>query len=57
MVVAGESGWVSELRQQWRDTAVAELNKRDFAQFVSRRALVGVLARAGSWDAQHLPGW
>lgn len=43
-VVAGESAKVSELRQQWRDTTVAE-HKRDFAQFVSRRALLA-LARA-----------
>lgn len=43
-VVAGESAKVSELRQQWRDTTVAE-HKRDFAQFVSRRALLP-LARA-----------
>lgn len=44
MVVAGESAKVSELRQQWRDTTVAE-NARDFAQFVTRRALLA-LARA-----------
>lgn len=43
-VVAGESAKVSELRQQWRDTTVAE-HKRDFVQFVSRRALLA-LARA-----------
>lgn len=44
MVVAGESAKVSELRQQWRDTTVAE-STRDFAQFVTRRALLA-LARA-----------
>jgi glycerol-3-phosphate O-acyltransferase len=38
-VVAGESAKVSELRQQWRDTTVGE-NNRDFAQFVTRRALL-----------------
>lgn len=43
-VVAGESAKVSELRQQWHDTTVAE-NTRDFAQFVTRRALLA-LARA-----------
>ncbi len=43
-VVAGESARVSELRQQWRDTTVGE-NKRDFAQFVTRRAILA-LARA-----------
>ncbi|GAB7143358.1 glycerol-3-phosphate 1-O-acyltransferase [Mycobacterium riyadhense] len=43
-VVAGESAKVSELRQQWRDTTVAE-STRDFAQFVTRRALLA-LARA-----------
>ncbi|OBK18005.1 glycerol-3-phosphate 1-O-acyltransferase [Mycobacterium asiaticum] len=43
-VVAGESAKVSELRQQWRDTTVGE-NTAEFAQFVSRRALLA-LARA-----------
>jgi glycerol-3-phosphate O-acyltransferase len=43
-VVAGESAKVSELRQQWRDNTVGE-NKRDFAQFVTRRAILA-LARA-----------
>ncbi|BBX97266.1 glycerol-3-phosphate 1-O-acyltransferase [Mycobacterium lacus] len=43
-VVAGESAKVSELRQQWRDTTVGE-NERDFAQFVTRRAILA-LARA-----------
>lgn len=37
-VVAGEAAKVSELRQQWRDTTVGE-DGRDFAQFVTRRAL------------------
>lgn len=36
-VVAGASATVAELRQQWRDTTVAE-NPRDFAHFVTRRA-------------------
>ena len=40
-VVAGESAKVSELRQQWRDTTVAE-NPRDFAQFVTRRAILAM---------------
>ncbi len=40
-VVAGESAKVSELRQQWRDTTVGE-NARDFAQFVTRRAILAV---------------
>ncbi len=40
-VVAGESAKVSELRQQWRDTTVGE-NKRDFAQFVIRRAILAM---------------
>ena len=40
-VVAGESAKVSELRQQWRDTTVGE-NERDFAQFVTRRALLAL---------------
>ncbi|HZE16184.1 MAG TPA: glycerol-3-phosphate 1-O-acyltransferase, partial [Mycobacterium sp.] len=38
-VVAGESAKVSELRQQWRDTIVGE-NSRDFAHFVTRRAIL-----------------
>jgi glycerol-3-phosphate O-acyltransferase len=40
-VVAGESAKVSELRQQWRDTTVGE-NERDFAQFITRRALLAL---------------
>ncbi len=40
-VVAGEAAKVSELRQQWRDTTVGE-NARDFAQFVTRRAILAV---------------
>jgi glycerol-3-phosphate O-acyltransferase len=40
-VVTGESAKVSELRQQWRDTTVGE-NERDFAQFVTRRAILAV---------------
>jgi glycerol-3-phosphate O-acyltransferase len=40
-VVAGEAAKVSELRQQWRDTTVGE-NERDFAQFVSRRAILAM---------------
>ena len=40
-VVAGEPAKVSELRQQWRDTTVGE-NKRDFAQFVTRRAILAM---------------
>jgi glycerol-3-phosphate O-acyltransferase len=40
-VVSGESAKVSELRQQWRDTTVGE-NPRDFAQFVTRRAILAV---------------
>lgn len=43
-VVAGESAKVSALRQQWRDTTVGE-NARDFAHFVTRRAILA-LARA-----------
>ncbi|QUR68326.1 glycerol-3-phosphate 1-O-acyltransferase [Mycobacterium spongiae] len=43
-VLAGESAKVSELRQQWRDNTVGE-DTRDFAQFVSRRAILA-LARA-----------
>jgi glycerol-3-phosphate O-acyltransferase len=40
-VVAGEPAKVSELRQQWRDTTVGE-HKRDFAQFVTRRAILAL---------------
>jgi glycerol-3-phosphate O-acyltransferase len=40
-VVAGESANVSKLRRQWRDTTVGEDN-RDFAQFVTRRAILAV---------------
>jgi glycerol-3-phosphate O-acyltransferase len=40
-VVAGESAKVSELRQQWRDTTVGG-NPRDFAHFVTRRALLAM---------------
>ncbi|MCV7259916.1 glycerol-3-phosphate 1-O-acyltransferase [Mycobacterium shimoidei] len=40
-VVAGESAKVSELRQQWRDTTVGE-NPRDFAHFVTRRAILAM---------------
>ncbi|HEY2500519.1 MAG TPA: glycerol-3-phosphate 1-O-acyltransferase [Mycobacterium sp.] len=40
-VVAGEPAKVSELRQQWRDTTVGE-GKRDFAQFVTRRAILAM---------------
>jgi glycerol-3-phosphate O-acyltransferase len=40
-VVAGESAKVSELRQQWRDITVGE-NPRDFAHFVTRRALLAL---------------
>jgi glycerol-3-phosphate O-acyltransferase len=40
-VVAGEAAKVSELRQQWRDTTVGE-DKRDFAQFVTRRAILAM---------------
>jgi glycerol-3-phosphate O-acyltransferase len=40
-VVAGESAKVSELRQLWRDTTVGE-DKRDFAQFVTRRAILAM---------------
>jgi len=40
-VVAGEPAKVSELRQQWRDTTVGE-NPRDFAQFVTRRAILAL---------------
>lgn len=40
-VVAGEPAKVSELRQQWRDTTIGE-NERDFAQFVTRRAILAL---------------
>lgn len=40
-VVAGESATISELRQHWRDTTVAQ-DKRDFAQFVIRRAILAM---------------
>ncbi|MEB3980945.1 glycerol-3-phosphate 1-O-acyltransferase [Mycobacterium sp. 663a-19] len=40
-VVAGEPAKVSELRQQWRDTTVGE-DKRDFAHFVRRRAILAM---------------
>jgi glycerol-3-phosphate O-acyltransferase len=40
-VVAGEPAKVSELRQLWRDTTVGE-DKRDFAQFVTRRAILAM---------------
>lgn len=40
-VVAGEAATVSELRRQWRDTTAAQ-DKRDFAQFVIRRALLAM---------------
>jgi glycerol-3-phosphate O-acyltransferase len=40
-VVAGEPAKVSELRQQWRDTTVGE-DQRDFAQFVTRRAILAM---------------
>lgn len=40
-VVAGEPAKVSELRQQWSDTTVAE-NPRDFAHFVIRRAILAI---------------
>ena len=40
-VVAGESAKVSELRQQWRDITVGD-NPRDFAHFVTRRALLAL---------------
>lgn len=40
-VVAGEPAKVSELRQQWSDTTVAE-NPRDFARFVMRRAELAI---------------
>ncbi|OBF82877.1 glycerol-3-phosphate acyltransferase [Mycobacterium sp. 852002-51163_SCH5372311] len=44
LVLTGESAKVSELRQQWRDTTVGD-DPRDFAQFVTRRAILA-LARA-----------
>jgi glycerol-3-phosphate O-acyltransferase len=40
-VVAGEPAKVSELRQQWSDTTIAE-NPRDFARFVIRRAILAI---------------
>jgi glycerol-3-phosphate O-acyltransferase len=40
-VVAGEPAKVSELRQQWRETTVGE-DKRDFAHFVRRRAILAM---------------
>jgi len=40
-VVAGEPAKVSELRQNWSDTTVAE-NPRDFARFVMRRAELAI---------------
>lgn len=40
-VVAGEPAKVSELRQQWADTTVAE-NPREFARFVIRRAILAI---------------
>ncbi|KAA0093164.1 glycerol-3-phosphate 1-O-acyltransferase [Mycolicibacterium sp. P1-18] len=40
-VVAGEPAKVSELRQHWSDTTVAE-NPRDFAHFVMRRAELAI---------------
>ena len=40
-VVAGEPAKVSDLRQQWSDTTVAE-NPRDFARFVMRRAELAI---------------
>ena len=40
-VVAGEPAKVSELRQQWSDTTVAE-NEREFARFVIRRAILAI---------------
>ena len=40
-VVAGEPAKVSELRQQWQDTTVAE-NPREFARFVIRRASLAI---------------
>jgi len=40
-VVAGESAKVSQLRRQWRDITVGD-NPRDFAHFVTRRALLAM---------------
>ncbi|BBZ29509.1 glycerol-3-phosphate acyltransferase [Mycolicibacterium madagascariense] len=40
-VVAGEPATVSELRQRWSETTVAE-NPRDFARFVMRRAELAI---------------
>jgi glycerol-3-phosphate O-acyltransferase len=40
-VVAGEPAKVSELRQQWHETTVAE-NPREFAHFVIRRAILAI---------------
>jgi glycerol-3-phosphate O-acyltransferase len=40
-VVDGEPAKVSELRQQWSDTTLAE-NPRDFARFVIRRATLAI---------------
>lgn len=40
-MVAGEPAKVSELRQQWHDTTIAE-NPREFANFVIRRAILAI---------------
>jgi glycerol-3-phosphate O-acyltransferase len=40
-VVAGEPAKVSELRQHWSDTTIAE-NPREFARFVIRRATLAI---------------
>lgn len=40
-IVAGEPAKVSELRQQWSETTVAE-NPREFARFVIRRAILAI---------------
>lgn len=40
-VVAGEPAKVSELRQTWRDTTVAD-GREDFARFVIRRAILAI---------------
>ncbi|MGC2653964.1 MAG: glycerol-3-phosphate 1-O-acyltransferase [Mycobacterium sp.] len=40
-VVYGDPAKVSELRQQWRDRTIGE-NPRDFAHFVTRRAILAV---------------
>jgi glycerol-3-phosphate O-acyltransferase len=40
-IVTGEAAKVSELRQQWRDNTVGE-DDRDFAQFVTRRAILAI---------------